>query len=79
MAERHQADAAGEHPGFAEQHRDGRMDGWSCLTEVAKDKRLVLDTFGVGPTKGMIECRCQRAAQGPHRCNKIALGMQSSV
>ena len=39
-------------------------DGWSRLTEVAKDKRLVLDTFGVGPTKGMIECRCQRGAQG---------------
>ena len=30
-------------------------DGWSHLTEITRDNRLVFDMFDVGPTKGLIE------------------------
>lgn len=30
-------------------------DGWSHLTEITRDNRLVFDMFDIGPTKGLIE------------------------
>ncbi len=39
-------------------------DGWSHLTEVTRDNRLVYNMFDIGPTKGLIEYRCRRAPPG---------------
>ncbi len=54
-------------------------DGWSHLTEIALDIRLVSDMLGPGPTEGLIEYRCLRALRRPHLCNRIALAIQLSI
>ena len=54
-------------------------DGWSHLTEIALDIRLVSDVLRAGPTEGLIEYRAGGSLWGPHRCNKIALAIQLSI